>query len=84
MAEIEKPLKSNNMAEVVEDRVTGRVVHGGDAEVAAALVSVLGDPAGLAAMRIAARARAQRFSVVAAADRYVELFSSVLGGSARP
>ncbi len=71
-------LEVGGVAEVVEDGVTGLVVTGGVDAVATALIGLLGDPERLASMRVAARARADRFDVARAADRYEEGFASLV------
>ena len=77
------------VAEIVTDGVTGLVVPGpagpGDGDgivdaVGDAVAGLLADPDRRAAMRAAALAGATRFGVAAAADRYAEGFTGLLGG----
>ena len=64
-----------DLAEVVADGITGRLVPPGDrVRLAAVTAELLGDPDRAAALGAAARAFAGRFSVAAMADRYAAVY----------
>ncbi|MGQ0832487.1 MAG: glycosyltransferase family 4 protein [Microthrixaceae bacterium] len=69
--------------EVVEEGVTGVILERPDvAAMVDRVVELLGDPARLQAMGVAARARSERFTIASAAAVYEERFASALGDRA--
>jgi glycosyltransferase involved in cell wall biosynthesis len=69
------------VTELVQPGVTGELVPAGDAgAMAAALVSVLGDPEKAARMGAAGRAAAENERMSACVDRYFDLYERLLAG----
>ena len=67
-------------AELVRDGQEGRVVDAGDAaRIAGAIAQLLGDPAGLRRMGIAARSRAEEFTPARAAEETLAFWQTLRG-----